>query len=454
MKSKEITEAQRAAVESASGAACTVVSLKKHPAQFTAARDSRNRRISGLAIRNGRFYAVLWADRGDGRKSARRFPLLDDSDEPITNLTSAKLALDGLKSSRHENRLPGSGHKPSFDAFAHDYLEMASTRAKRQATRSKESDACARWRSHLSGVRIDRITTPMLKNFVEMRLRGCKLGGKKYEAASPRTVALDVIALRNVLKAAVEAGHLRELPRFPKLQSPPPPRRHLISPQEFGRLLASCIAKNRAGIPATKNGEQLRAFLRVLAFTGAREQEALALKWTHVDFDGRRIFIGAEDEFTAAAMTIGIGGTSKNRDSRCVDFNPQLESLLQEMHARRAPDSSYLFPSPQRGDRDIPAKTLRESFKLIRTRAGLPTVGFHDLRHMFCSFCVMAGIDFLTIAGWLGHKDGGILIGKVYGHLLDEHRRKMAAKLTIGTVAVDESNENIARGRSAASPSK
>jgi hypothetical protein len=31
----------------------------------------------------------------------------------------------------------------------------------------------------------------------------------------------------------------------------------------------------------------------------------------------------------------------------------------------------------------------------------------------------MSGIDFMTIAAWLGHKDGGTLIGKVYGHLLD-----------------------------------
>ena len=51
---------------------------------------------------------------------------------------------------------------------------------------------------------------------------------------------------------------------------------------------------------------------------------------------------------------------------------------------------------------------------------------------MFCSFCVMAGVDFMTIAAWLGHKDGGILVGKIYGHLLDEHRKKAAARLTIG----------------------
>jgi len=50
----------------------------------------------------------------------------------------------------------------------------------------------------------------------------------------------------------------------------------------------------------------------------------------------------------------------------------------------------------------------------------------------------MAGIDFMTIALWLGHKDSGILIGKVYGHLLDEHRQKMAAKLTIGLASVSD----------------
>lgn len=43
--------------------------------------------------------------------------------------------------------------------------------------------------------------------------------------------------------------------------------------------------------------------------------------------------------------------------------------------------------------------------------------------------CVMAGIDYMTIAAWVGHKDGGVLIGKVYGHLANEHRQAMAAKL-------------------------
>ncbi|MBA2435102.1 MAG: hypothetical protein H0V54_08500 [Chthoniobacterales bacterium] len=35
----------------------------------------------------------------------------------------------------------------------------------------------------------------------------------------------------------------------------------------------------------------------------------------------------------------------------------------------------------------------------------------------------------MTIAAWLGHKDGGILVGKIYGHLLDAHRKQAALKV-------------------------
>jgi hypothetical protein len=42
-----------------------------HRAQFIAARDTRNRRIPGLYIRGGRFYAQLW---GCGRREESRAP--------------------------------------------------------------------------------------------------------------------------------------------------------------------------------------------------------------------------------------------------------------------------------------------------------------------------------------------------------------------------------------------
>lgn len=41
-----------------------------------------------------------------------------------------------------------------------------------------------------------------------------------------------------------------------------------------------------------------------------------------------------------------------------------------------------------------------------------------------------AGIGFKVIAGWVGHKDGGVLVAKTYGHLRDEHSTLMATRMT------------------------
>ena len=41
-----------------------------------------------------------------------------------------------------------------------------------------------------------------------------------------------------------------------------------------------------------------------------------------------------------------------------------------------------------------------------------------------------AGVDIPTVSRWLGHRDGGALAMKVYGHLRDAHSATAAAKVT------------------------
>ena len=390
--------------------------------QFIPARDSRNRRIPGLYLRHGRYYGQLWSDAGNGKKTARRFALKDGDNEPVRTLKEAREALEIKRHERRERRLPTPGHKPRLIDYCVTYFDKAKVQRKRLGTLEGERQALARWCDHIGHVRIDRIATPAIAAFVDRRLKGGIICGRKLGAASERTANLDLMRLRNVLKTAIDDGYLRELPRMKMLDEPPPPKRDLVTPAEFDRLIDG--ARNAC----EKNGDQLADYLRFLAFSGAREKEALRIKWADVDFDRDRVTIGA-DRLT------------KNWESRTVEFNPQLGALLREMHERRAPDCSWLFPSPQRGARDEHAKSFRESLKIARKAAGLQWIGFHDLRHYFCSVCVMAGIDFMTIAAWLGHKDGGILIGKVYGHLLDEHRQRMAAKLTIGLAPLAKSSQ-------------
>ena len=62
--------------------------------------------------------------------------------------------------------------------------------------------------------------------------------------------------------------------------------------------------------------------------------------------------------------------------------------------------------------------------------AGMIRITHHDLRHLFATRCIETGVDIPTVSRWLGHKDGGALALKVYGHLRDQHSVDMAGKVT------------------------
>jgi hypothetical protein len=49
----------------------------------------------------------------------------------------------------------------------------------------------------------------------------------------------------------------------------------------------------------------------------------------------------------------------------------------------------------------------------------------------------MSGVDFPTVAIWVGHQDGGMLISTVYSHIANEHRKTSAAKVTFKPKVID-----------------
>ncbi len=75
-----------------------------------------------------------------------------------------------------------------------------------------------------------------------------------------------------------------------------------------------------------------------------------------------------------------------------------------------------------------------ETLRLARKESKLEWFSFHDCRRSFVSFCVMSQIDYMTIARWVGHMDGGVLIGKTYGYLAKKHTQLQAKRLNFGPV--------------------
>ena len=47
------------------------------------------------------------------------------------------------------------------------------------------------------------------------------------------------------------------------------------------------------------------------------------------------------------------------------------------------------------------------------------------------TLAIEKNIDFKTIAAWVGHKDGGVLVAQTYGHLRDTHSMEMAKLMKV-----------------------
>ena len=68
-------------------------------------------------------------------------------------------------------------------------------------------------------------------------------------------------------------------------------------------------------------------------------------------------------------------------------------------------------------------------------KLSLPAFTHHDFRHFFATTCIESGVDIPTVSRWLGHKDGGALAMKRYGHLRQEHSFAMIKRVSFNKPA-------------------
>ena len=371
---------------------------------FTSVLDGRKRKVRSLWQRGDTFYARLKiAYPGEEEAKVRRVPL------KAKTVPEAAKELRELQVKRDKGRTITRERTPTLANFATCYIDrLYAGNRKRLGTIVGESGHARFWSRELGKHRLHIITPGQINRALDKRAADGK---------APRTLNYALTTLRNIYAEAMADELVDVNPCLKvKWRKVDKKERQLVTAKEFDDL---CVA----AIKASKNGPQFCDYLRLLQYSGSRMAETLLLRWSDVDWGQKQLVIGAE-------------GGSKNHEARHVDFNPSLEVHLTDMHRRRDCESQWIFPSPQRGRKDIPSKSFRETLLLAREEAGLEHVGFHDTRHHFISMSVMAGIDYMTIAAWVGHKDGGILIGKVYGHLANEHRQRAAQKLVLGTMGI------------------
>lgn len=150
-------------------------------------------------------------------------------------------------------------------------------------------------------------------------------------------------------------------------------------------------------------------FVEFLAYSGLRISEAKNLQWQHCDFVQKEIIVLGDVET----------GT-KNRDIRRVPMIPSMLDLLDRIQATLGshPDKTVCR-----------VNEAQKSMDRAGNKIGMQRITHHDLRHLFATTCIESGVDIPTLATWLGHKDGGVLAMKTYGHLRNEHSLIQAEKV-------------------------
>jgi len=86
-------------------------------------------------------------------------------------------------------------------------------------------------------------------------------------------------------------------------------------------------------------------------------------------------------------------------------------------------DLGYVFPA-KNGMAIEPAEAYRGLHKLL-SKAGLPKIRFHDLRHTAASLMLNNGVDVLIASKRLGHAKPSITLD-FYGHLLPNIQNQVA----------------------------
>lgn len=209
--------------------------------------------------------------------------------------------------------------------------------------------------------------------------------------------------LRKAFDIAIKAGHRFGNPATATKKAKIPKKElNLPTKAQFAEWIATM--SGRKG----RFSRHSARFTELLAYSGMRLTEAKNLQWCDVDFDAGRIRVHGDP----------VTGT-KGGESRTVPMNPALRDLLIRMRTSESKGEDYVSPVGE----------SQKCMELAAAEIGMTRMTHHDLRHYFASICIESGVDIPTISRWLGHKDGGVLAMKIYGHLRDEHSQ--AAAMTV-----------------------
>ena len=295
-------------------------------------------------------------------------------------------------------------------------------------SRATLTDYAARWESHTLAAADLKPTTKqtystLVRSTVLPGLGTYRLGDLKPsdverwlvtvqtagKSASTRRQALAILAM--ILDAAERDGLVRRnVARMVDRPRKPTTEADWWTSKQVTTLIAAA------------KGQRLAPLLTLVAYTGLRRGEALALRWSDVDLKTGTVTV------TGTLARVGTElfrqDTKTTAGRRVVPLVPEAVRALKAQRKAQAAEqlragtawtsTGYVFTT-EIGTPVDPRNALRW-FYVIRDKAKLESGSWHTLRHSCASVLLTSGVPMPIVSAVLGHSSISITVD-TYGHL-------------------------------------
>lgn len=205
--------------------------------------------------------------------------------------------------------------------------------------------------------------------------------------------------------------------------------------QRKGNFLTKEELKEFLKLAQTTTLSYFFPLVHLMAYTGLRQGEALALKWSDIDFENKKITVDKTAVRIKEKQTLQTPKTKNSK--RVISIDPTTLSILKNWKKDQIKiyfkngkhfegDDNFIFTN-QRADW-VHIHNFIPYFKRFISDHKLKPITPHGLRHTHASLLFSAGVEPKNISDRLGHSTVQITLD-LYTHITEEQRSDTVEKL-------------------------
>jgi len=257
---------------------------------------------------------------------------------------------------------------------------------------------------------------------------------------APRTVAYIGTILHRAFDDAVSWGRLVRNPADAVKRPKVPSASSTVTAWD-APTLADFLTRSKSYAGKGGHPDRYYALWLLLATTGLRRGEALGLRWSDVDLEGR--VLSVSQTVIAVEHELAIGTPKTAAGARSVDLDRITVAALREHRLAQLAerllmgagftDGGFVFCLPD--GRPYHPERVSTEFDRRVAKWGLPRITLHGLRHTWATLALRGGVHPKVVQERLGHSTIGVTLN-TYSHVsagMQSEAAEKVAGLIFGT---------------------